>query len=193
MSEAVATLGAARPGFASVLTRAARRAVHARLDGLERGRLVLREGTQRWTFGDPRADLIPAVDVRSPAFYAAIAGRGALGGAEAYLDGHWSSDDLVAVVRVLARNAGTLAGLERGIARLVRPGLRLRHWLRRNTRSGSRRNIAAHYDLGNDFFALFLDETMAYSCGVFEGEGATLEEAQRAKYDRAVRALALGP
>jgi cyclopropane-fatty-acyl-phospholipid synthase len=193
MSNAVATLDYGSPAPSGAFTRIARRAVHGRLAAIEHGCLVLREGNVRTGFGDPQADLVATLDVRDADFYGAIARRGALGGAEAYLDGHWTSDDLVQVIRVLARNASALVGLDGGLARLARPGLRLLHALRRNTRRGSRRNIAAHYDLGNDFFALFLDETLAYSSGVFAHAGATLEDAQRAKYERAVRALELAP
>ena len=193
MSETIASLDYPLPDSAGFFAALARRAVHARLASIHWGRLVLREGTRSVSFGEPESDLVATVTVLDPAFYAAVARRGALGGAEAYLDGHWTSDDLVAVVRVLARNADALVGLDRGLARLAHPSLRLLHALRRNSRRGSRRNIAAHYDLGNEFFALFLDETMAYSSGVFAHPDATLEEGQRAKYERAVRALDLGP
>jgi len=80
-----------------------------------------------------------------------------------------------------------------GWARLSKPFFAAAHWARRNTRRGSRRNIEAHYDLGNDFFRLFLDETMTYSCGVFEDEGTSLADAQRAKIDGICRKLNLQP
>jgi cyclopropane-fatty-acyl-phospholipid synthase len=83
--------------------------------------------------------------------------------------------------------------MESGPARAAAPLRAAAHWLRRNTRAGSRRNIAAHYDLGNDFFALFLDASMMYSCALFEDPAATLAEAQRAKLDAVCRKLALGP
>jgi cyclopropane-fatty-acyl-phospholipid synthase len=128
---------------------------------------------------------------RDPRF-CALALRGALGGAEAYIDGWWSSADPVGIVRVLARNARALGGLEGGSGWL-RPWLRLAHWLRDNDRAGSRRNISAHYDLGNEFFASFLDDTLTYSSAIFEHPEATLEQAQRAKYERLCRKLALRP
>jgi cyclopropane-fatty-acyl-phospholipid synthase len=174
--------------------RLARRAVCARLEGLEGAALELREGGRRLRFGDPGADLSARVEVRDPALWPALLLRGSLGGAEAYLDGHWDTDDLVAVVRVLARNRRALGALEGALApRLARAALRPLHWARRNTRRGSRRNIAAHYDLGNEFFALFLDPTLTYSCGLFESAESTLEDASRAKYERACRWLDLGP
>ena len=103
--------------------------------------------------------------------------------------GWWSSDDLPAVVRVLARNQQLLSELEAGWARLARPARWWLHRRRANTRVGSRRNIAAHYDLGNDFFRQFLDPSMTYSSAVFEAVDQSLEEAQTAKYERLCRRL----
>jgi cyclopropane-fatty-acyl-phospholipid synthase len=192
MSERIALVGDAIDA-ATPLDRLARRAVRGGLARIARGRLVLHEGAHACAFGDPHASLVANVRLRDPRFYRLVAQRGSLGGAEAYLDGHWSSDDLVAVVRVLARNQDALARLDTGLARIARPGLRMLHLLRRNTRTGSRRNIAAHYDLGNAFFELFLDPTLTYSSGVFERPDATLEEAQLAKYERALAAIRVGP
>jgi cyclopropane-fatty-acyl-phospholipid synthase len=176
------------------LDRAARRAVHARLRGLDGAALTLVEAGRAERFGDPASGLAATVRVHDPSLHAALLLRGSLGGAEAYVDGRWDADDLVAVVRVLARNRHLLEGLEGGLApRLARAALLPLHWARRNTRRGSRRNIAAHYDLGNEFFALFLDPTLTYSCGIFESPEATLEEASLAKYERAGRWLELGP
>ncbi len=93
----------------------------------------------------------------------------------------------------MLRNQAALDDIESGLARLSAPIRRAAHWLHHNSRSGSRRNIAAHYDLGNDFFRLMLDESMMYSCALFERAGMTLAEAQAAKLDRICRALALGP
>jgi cyclopropane-fatty-acyl-phospholipid synthase len=177
-----------------ILERAARRAVHARLAGLERAALMLVERGRSTRFGDDASDLAATVRIHDPAAYAALLLRGSLGGAEAYIDGLWDADDLVAVVRVLARNRRALDALEGGLApRLARAALLPLHWSRRNSRRGSRRNIAAHYDLGNDFFALFLDETLTYSSGLFESPVSTLAEASLAKYERACRWLELGP
>jgi cyclopropane-fatty-acyl-phospholipid synthase len=191
--ERTAALGSAPSRGVRPLDRLARRAVRARFARITRGRLVLHEGAEHRAFGEDAAEVVASIRVRDPRFYRWIAQRGSLGGAEAYLEGLWTTEDLVAVVRVLARNQDALAGLDAGLARLARPGLRMLHLLRRNTRPGARRNVAAHYDLGNAFFELFLDPTLTYSAAVFEREGATLEEAQRAKYRRAIDAVALGP
>jgi len=131
--------------------------------------------------------------VRDPRFYSAVVFGGSLGAAEAYIDGWWESGDLTAVIRLMARNRPAVGRLEAGLARLRSASARLEHALRPNTRRGSRRNIEAHYDLGNHLFARFLDETMTYSAAYFPTAGATLEEAQRAKLDRICRKLGLGP
>jgi len=107
--------------------------------------------------------------------------------------GHWRSDDLTGLMRLMLRNRDALDAMETGLARLSAPLRTAAHWLHRNTRAGSRRNISAHYDLGNDFFRLFLDETMMYSCALFERPDMTLSQASTAKLDAICRKLALGP
>jgi cyclopropane-fatty-acyl-phospholipid synthase len=170
----------------------ARRLVLSRLAQLSAGRLRLAEGAEAWSFG-PGGGLDATLTVRDPAFYAELAFGGSVGAAESYMLGHWDSDDLTALMRLMVRNEHALAGLERGLARLSAPLRHFAHWLHRNTRAGSRRNISAHYDLGNDFFRLMLDKTWMYSCAHFERPGMTLAEAQVAKLDRICRSLALGP
>jgi cyclopropane-fatty-acyl-phospholipid synthase len=165
-----------------------------RLSGLTDGQLTLREGGARTTFGSPARDGLSAeVVVRHPAFWRRVATGGTLGSSESYAAGEWDTPDLTSVVRLVARNVAAMDGLEGGLATLRRPVDAVLHALRRNTRTGSRRNIAEHYDLGDDFFELMLDPTMTYSCGVFEQPGATLEEASIAKIDRLCRMLRLGP
>jgi cyclopropane-fatty-acyl-phospholipid synthase len=179
----------ARP---NALDRWMRNRVRARLSTLRVGALTLvdTEGSER--FGDPDASLCATVHVRDSRFYRALARRGALGGAEAYMDGHWWSDDLTAAVRILALNRRTLERLDSGLVRWMRPSLALFRALRSNTRTGSRRNITAHYDLGNEFFELFLDPTLTYSSGIFEAPDATMEQASVAKYERVCQKLQLG-
>jgi cyclopropane-fatty-acyl-phospholipid synthase len=169
-----------------------RRLVQRRLEGLHGGRVTLREGGSTMTWGEA-GDLRARLTVRRPRFYRRVALGGSLGAAESFLDGDWEADDLTALLRILARNLDRTDRLDRGPARAARLLARGVHALRRNTRRGSRRNIADHYDLGNDFFALFLDETMTYSCGVFETPSSTLKEASVAKLDRVCRKLGIGP
>ncbi len=179
----------APPGL---LGRTAREGVLARLAGLTEGRLHIREGGRATTFG-PGDGLEATINVHDPSFYADLAFGGSVGAAESYMREGWSTGDLTALLRLMQRNQSTLDGMEGGLAWLSAPIRRAAHWLRHNSRSGSRRNIAAHYDLGNDFFRLMLDESMMYSCAYFERAGMTLSEAQSAKLDRICRTLALGP
>ncbi len=165
------------------------------LAGLQGGAIVLNDAFGSVTLGtvsghDP---LLTHVSVRSPEFYRQVAMNGSVGGGEAYMDGHWTCSDLVALVRLLVRNRDLLDGMEGGIARLG--GIAMRAWnhFRRNTRDGSRRNIAAHYDLGNDFFKLFLDENLMYSSAIFVDASESLEIAATRKIDRICRKLDLQP
>ena len=168
-------------------------AVVARLSRLRSGALRLDAGAGEQLLGEPRGALgTVRVEVLDPAFWRAVALGGALGAGEAWQQGHWRSDDPVTLVRLLLRDREVLASMERGLPRLLQPLLRAWHALRRNNRSGARANIAAHYDLGNDFFAAFLDPSMTYSSAWFEG-GDGLEQAQQRKLDRLCRLLDLQP
>jgi cyclopropane-fatty-acyl-phospholipid synthase len=123
-------------------------------------------------------------------FFRRLATRGKLGLGESYTAGEWDADDLVAFFELLLRNADSAAARHARGRRLLELRPRLH---RRNGVARSRRNIAYHYDLGNELFALMLDETMTYSCGVFERPEMSLADAQRAKYERLCRLLDLGP
>ncbi|MDZ7781148.1 MAG: cyclopropane-fatty-acyl-phospholipid synthase family protein [Gemmatimonadota bacterium] len=177
----------------SVLERAAERLVRSRLSRIRAGCLLLRWQGETLAFGDggpPHAE----IQVHDSGVFTALALGGHVGAAEAYVDGAWTSDDLTAVVRLFLRNREVLDDLERGAARLAQPLRALAHRWNRNTRGGARRNIRAHYDLGNDFFAAFLDETLTYSAGVFDGDPQrSMRDASLAKYDRICRKLGVGP
>jgi cyclopropane-fatty-acyl-phospholipid synthase len=171
-----------------------RRAVLARLGRLGQGTLVVEEGGQELLLGRPAADGLSArITVHRPDFWRRVALGGSVGAGESYVDGDWDAQDLVEVVRLLTRNQDALTGLERGLAVLRRPADRIFAALRRNTHAGSRRNIADHYDLGNEFFALMLDPSMTYSSAVFEPPEATLEEASLRKLDLLCQKLELAP
>ncbi len=161
-----------------------------KLAGLTHGRLTVRHRNVEHRFGDG-GHPVASLTVLDPAFFRAVALGGHIGAAESFVRDEWASPDLAAVVELLARNRETLDGLERGLAQLSAPLLAPLRLLNRNTRSGSARNIQAHYDLGNDFFAAFLDETLTYSAALFEHPDATLAEASAAKYDRLCRLLHL--
>lgn len=172
-----------------------RNAVLRRLEGLTWGGITIVEGAGTRSYGvhDGGGGPEVTVTVHDLRFYGALALGGSVGAAESYMVGDWSCDDLAGLVRILVRNASVMFGMEGGLARLSAAALRLFHWLRRNTREGSRANIHAHYDLGNAFYELFLDETMTYSCGIFESMSSTLAEASIEKYDRICRKLHLSP
>jgi cyclopropane-fatty-acyl-phospholipid synthase len=168
------------------MERVLRERVLEQLRGLEGCALQLREGGESITVAAPRSSdtLRACVRVHDPAFYRRVALNGSVGAAEAYMDGLWDCDDLVALVRMLVRNRDRLDAMERGVARIG--GAAMRAWaaLRRNTQTGSRRNIAAHYDLGNDFFQLFLDENLMYSSAIYASEHESLEVASNRKLAR---------
>jgi cyclopropane-fatty-acyl-phospholipid synthase len=180
---------------AGPLDRLARRVIFALLQELSPGSLTLIDKGQTYTFGDPAAEteLTATVTIRHPGSYRRVLFSGSRGLGEAYVAGWWEADDLTVFLRLLVRNLPRLERHFRSWTKLVGPFYDLIKWPFRNTLQGSRANIYAHYDLGNDFYALFLDETMTYSCGIFEGEDSTLEEASVAKYDRICQKLALQP
>ena len=183
---------AAKPAF---LEGVAQRAVRERLMAIQRGSLDISDGrtVDRYGTASSQHSLHETVLVHDPRFYSEMAFGGSIGAGEAYMQGYWSTDDLTAVMRIILQNRDVLDGMETGWARLTEPVRKMLHWAARNTRSGSRRNIRAHYDLGNDFFKLFLDPTMMYSSAIFEREGMSLEAASIAKLDRICRKLDLKP
>nr|WP_085840903.1 cyclopropane-fatty-acyl-phospholipid synthase family protein [Klebsiella pneumoniae] len=128
------------------------------LSGLREGSLTVREGAQTFHFGDPAAALRAEARVCTPEVYWRLLTGGSLAAAEAWMDGDWESHQLTALLQILARNGEVLGRLERGFRLLGKPVARLRHWTRRNTRAQARENIAAHYDLGNEFYAYFLEQ-----------------------------------
>ncbi len=183
----------AASGFGA-LDRALRARLLRQLDGLRQGDIVLVDPLGDARVGEPTAG-IPSVrvQVRDAGFYRALAGNGSVGAAESYMDGDWDCDDLVGLVRLLVRNRDLLDSMEGGAARLGGWAMRALHALRRNTREGSRRNIAAHYDLGNDFFRLFLSDDLMYSSALYAGEDDTLEVASTRKLDRICDKLGILP
>ncbi len=173
--------------------RAARRLVRTLLRRTRHGSLTLVEPGTTTSFGAPApGGPEVTVEVHSPAFYPALL-RGSIGLSDAYMEGMFDCDDLPELARLAALNMPQLDAWRRALRPLVavpQAGVR---WLERNTPARARRQISAHYDLGNDLFGLMLDETMMYSCAIFESEEATLHEAQVAKLDRICRKLDLRP
>lgn len=175
------------------LDRFSRRILLSLLERLEHGRLKLIDGRERYAFGrtSERFPLEATVTVHHQRFYGDCLFGGTIGAGEAYMSGFWSADDLTAVIRIFALHPELFSGMDKGLARIISPLHKYIHALNKNTREGSRRNIVAHYDLGNDFYRLFLDETLTYSCGIFERDYSTLSDASIAKYDRICRKLGL--
>lgn len=173
-----------------------RRRFVAQLAGMRQGRLVLQDAMGRVEFGTPvadRPDIVVHLDILDMAFYQAVAANGSVGAGEAYMEKLWRCDNLVGLMQLLVRNRDLLDGMETGIAYLG--GMLMRTWnaLRRNTRGGSRRNIAAHYDLSNDFFELFLSSDRMYSAAIWQGADDTLEAASARKLERICHRLDLRP
>jgi cyclopropane-fatty-acyl-phospholipid synthase len=160
--------------------------------GVRNGHIDVIEGDRQRSFGPADATLRATVTINDPAAWRGPL-HGSLGLGEGYVDGLWETDDLVSLIRIAAREVGTLDGIRGAVAKPRALLHRARRLVPENTRSGARQNISAHYDLGNDLFAAFLDERMMYSCAYFPSPGASLEEAQVAKLDRICTQLRLGP
>jgi cyclopropane-fatty-acyl-phospholipid synthase len=167
------------------------RAVIAKLEAADQGALQLQlPYGERLTFGTSQAtaqDPIAKIVVHHPRFFRSLAFDGALGFAEAYMRGDWTTPELPKVLQFFMLNYDRLLGRANLLWKVRQFKDRLFHLSRKNTSAGSRRNIAAHYDLSNEFFALFLDETMTYSSARFLSAADSLEKAQIQKMDELIR------
>jgi len=190
MNQMSSSVSLPQPGTLETLLR---RRLLAELAPLREACLRVRDALGEVVLGDTTAELQATVTIDDPAFYRKVAAQGSVGAGESYINGDWRCTDLVALVRILVRNRDLLDGLEGGTARIG--GWLLRGWnrLRRNSREGSRRNIAAHYDLGNDFFSLFLSPDLMYSSALFADESTSLDAASQRKLDRICEQLQLQP
>ena len=172
--------------------RLARRLLLQKLQELNGGTIQLTDSSGSTTLGQG-GDLQSKMHVHNPAFFRHAVLGGSLSVAESYLRGDWDCDDLTAFFRIFVRNIEATDQLDRGLSRIAKWVNRLYHRWHANSKSGSRRNIHAHYDLGNDFFRLMLDDTLAYSSGIFLTPTSTLREASMEKMDRICRKLDLRP
>ena len=162
------------------------------LNRLQHGKIVLHEGEKTWVFGkgdEPRAH----ITVLSGTFYSKVLFGGSIGAGETYVDKIWEVDDLTALVRIMVLNMSLLDRMERGFAWLLRPLYLVRHFLNINSKKGSKRNILAHYDLGNTMYESFLDPAMMYSAAIYPEAGSSLEEASLHKLDTICKKLDLQP
>lgn len=157
----------------------------AKFSEITNGQIIVREDNKEYVFGDKTgtSNLSATIYIQQPHFYSDVIFGGTVGAGEAYMAGSWYCNELTTLVRILLRNMSVIEGVDSGFGKLMAPLHTLFHKLHRNTLKGSRRNIEAHYDLGNDMFELFLDPTMMYSSGIFEHEQMTMQEASEAKLD----------
>lgn len=159
---------------------------------IQHGRIILHEGHKRWIFGND-SELCAHVTVNDRSFYKKVLFGGSIGGGEAYVDGLWKVDDLTALVRIMVLNMPLLDRMERGFAWFLRPLNLYRHALNANSKARSKRNILAHYDLGNDMYEAFLDPTMMYSSAIYPRTESSLEEASLYKLATICQKLDLQP
>ena len=173
----------------SMLEKIAQRKLFERLEQLDSGQILLEDSSLRRRFGSD-SELEVRVAVSDPRFYRKMF-LGSVAIADSYISGDWDSNDLTTLFRIFLRNRKALELSGNWMSKLVGTSARWFHWLHANTLQGSRKNIAAHYDLGNDFFKLWLDDTMAYSAGIFLQPGNSLKLASEEKFNRVCRKLNL--
>lgn len=157
------------------------------------GTLTLRDGDETFTLGNDQRSEAPHahITVHNPRAYWRVLTGGSIASGEAYIDGDWSSRDLTEVTRLFSANMETLLAMTDNQSWIMKAALKVAHFGRRNTMLGSKENISAHYDLGNDFFALFLDPTMMYSAAVYPAADSTLDQAAIHKLDLICQSLEL--
>ncbi len=160
------------------------------LGKIDRGFITIIDPLNSTSFGDPESDLKCEIRIFDHNTYTKIAMGGSNGSAQAYIDGLWSADHPTALIRIIVRNRDVLDKMESGLSTLTQSALKVWHSFNRNSKQGSKKNIAAHYDLGNDFFKLFLDEKMMYSSGLYQ-QGDTLNCASERKLRRICNTLEL--
>lgn len=182
-------------GPIGILDRTVKDVLLSLFRNIEYGELTIIDGDEFYRFGEvtPEFNCSAKVTVKDSRFWGDIGFGGTIGSGESYMQDFWECDHLTDLIRIFVRNSHVIDGLDSGLARLAQPFNKLIHAVRRNSRKGSRNNIAAHYDLGNEMFSLFLDETMMYSCGIFEHPNASMHEASKAKNDRICKKLELTP
>lgn len=176
------------------LNQWARKLVLRQLEQIGEGVLTVHDGDQILHFGHPANDGLNATLVINDAScWRDMLTGGSIGAAEAFVAADWDTPDLTALLRLFARNVDRMNQFEDRFSWLTKPALKALHWANRNSESGARKNIEAHYDLGNDMFERFLDSSMMYSSAIFPESDSTLEVAQFTKLDRICQKLDLQP
>ena len=177
----------------SLINSLARSLVLSKLNRFKYGFIHLEDGKQSYNFGCATDTLQCRIRVIDPTFYRFMAIGGSLGAAEAFMDGLWDVDNLTALCQIVVRNGEARDRMERGWGWIAKPAHQIFHKLHKNTTRNSKRNIAAHYDLGNDFFRLFLDKNLMYSSAIFPEKNSSLETASEHKLEQICRKLELKP
>lgn len=178
-----------------LVTKTIRGMILSKLKSLEFGQLEVVEGVVSHLYGncDPSGHPKAILNVLDPSFYLDIFAKGSIGAAEAYVAKKWDTPCLDSVMRIFALNRSALTQLDSGFVNLIKPVRFLEYWQQRNTVSGSKKNIQAHYDLPDDLFRLFLDESMMYSSAYFKEETLNLAQAQHEKLKLIAQRLKIRP
>tara|TARA_B100000073_G_scaffold146533_1_gene120619 strand:- start:1844 stop:3103 length:1260 start_codon:yes stop_codon:yes gene_type:complete len=175
----------------STLSSFFKKVVIKKFNHLQYGQIKIHDNGVIHTFGDLKSENKVVVRIHSQEFYVFLGSGGVMGVAEAYMAGYWSADNLVGLLQLVLKNKNILLSLDSGFAKLLNPVNKLIHWSKQNTLKGSKQNILAHYDLSNEFYKLWLDPSMTYSCGYFTNQSVSLEDASIEKIDRICRKLKL--
>ena len=173
--------------------RGAQRLIYRQLDKLVNGEIIVRDGRDELYFGKTTDDFPHPIHitVMDNSFYIDVAFGGSSGSGEAYMKGSWKCSDLLSLIRIFLRNRHVLDAMDYRLTRFKGPLHKLGHLLNKNTKEGSKKNICAHYDIGNELFKLFLDPTMMYSSAYFKHEDMSLSQASIAKLDLICQKLQL--
>jgi len=163
-----------------------------RLSRIHHGKIEIHDGENTFHIGNNKGkELRASIRVYDSMFYNSIVFGGSIGAGESYMRKEWTCDNLTDLIRIIIMNSDVLLALDRGLARFTEPLYKIFHWSRKNTLLGSQKNISDHYDLGNDFYKLFLDETLSYSCGIFTNNKITMQEASLEKFNRICKKIGL--
>ena len=177
----------------TIAQKLARRALLRAFSKVRFGRLTIADGEDTFSFEGSQTGPEAHVTVLNPQVWADVAFRGSVGSGEAFMAGYWVTSSLDQVMRFFVANSHLTDQLEQGLTRFFRAILATAHWLNRNTVEGSKKNIEAHYDLGNQLFETFLDPTLMYSSALFADGITDLHEASIEKLDHICRKLNLSP
>ena len=175
----------------NVFDKAAKQILIKMLRPIKQSQLTLIDCDETLTFGNDQSNIKGIVHIQNPKAYKRILLGGSIAAGESYIDGWWTSPDLTKVIQVLGREQAIREGLEKSITKVLSLPKWLYHRARKNTKAGAKKNILAHYDLGNDMYSTFLDKEMVYSSAIYPHASASLDEAQRYKLDTICKRLDL--